>query len=57
MENEDKAEHIVNKIIPKFFDFVVKCNIFNEDGSITIEYTERAQGLYDDILKYLDSGK
>lgn len=48
------TETIIEKILPKYFQFVIKQNGTNEDGSRVHNYTEKVQELYNDIIKELE---
>ncbi len=44
------TETIIEKILPKYFQFVIKQTEAHEDGSRTTNYTEKVQELYNDII-------
>jgi len=48
------TETIIEKIHPKYFQFVITQNGTNEDGSVYTEYVPKVQELYNDIIKELE---
>ena len=48
------TETIVEKILPKYFQFVITQTEVLEDGSRVHNYTEKVQELYNDIIKELE---
>lgn len=47
------AENIIETILPKYFQFVIKETEAHEDGSRTTQYTTKVQELYNEILNEL----
>lgn len=48
------TETIIEKILPKYFQFVITQTEVLEDGSRVHNYTEKVQELYNDIIKELE---
>jgi hypothetical protein len=57
MDKELIAQHIVEKIISKHLTFTYSFTEMNEDGSISFQRTERAEAIYNDILKLLEENE
>ena len=47
------TENIIETILPKYFQFVIKETEAHEDGSRTTQYTTKVQELYNEILNEL----
>lgn len=54
MNKEEISLEIVQKILPKHLQFVVSYTEYNEDGSFSIQLSDRAEAIYNDILKLLE---
>jgi hypothetical protein len=57
MDNEELAQYITEVIIPKYLQFTINYTEHNQDGSFTVTRTERAEAIYNDILKLLEENK
>ncbi len=47
------TETIIEKILPKYFQFVIKEIEVQEDGSRVVQYVTKVQELYNEILNEL----
>ena len=53
--NLELTEHILEKILPKYFVFRLYQTEYNEDGSVSTLYTEKSQEIFNEIYKTLEN--
>jgi len=54
MDREQIAAYIVEKILPRHLSFAVTYTEYLEDGSVSLQYTERSQKIFDEIVNILE---
>ena len=54
MDINQIATHIVEKILPNHLQFVVHYIEHESDGSVSIQYTERTQKIFNEIIQILE---
>jgi len=57
MSSTDIATLIVEKILPKYFNYVHSSTEHNPDGSFSITYTEKTEKIYNEIVKLIENEK
>ena len=55
MDNFEKAQQIVEQVLPKYFVFRLWETEIGDDGSMTKLYTEKADQIFNDIMKLLEN--
>ena len=56
MENLEKAQKIVEEVLPKYFTFRLWESRMDESGTLSKLYTEKADEILNDIIKVLENG-
>ena len=54
MDKEELATEIVERILPKYFQFILWESEISEEGVFHKNYTEKIQNIFNDIINLLE---